>query len=249
MADISRETRRADLQRELRNAKARLARAERVIGNIKDELASMDGEDALDLIRSWRGVPDWSALLEAERGMHRYMLANFLLQRMGLSNSGIWSDTKQIAVSVGVPTSADPVLANAAVARRRAALETVVPFILPTHNTSACRFHVLGRGIEDFALILRLSPDLASVSLARLVFRSVEEEIQFATLGEALIHIQAEYPCYDVADEWRPNPDHAPGETGEALRRALTAFIEGCRSAGMPIEAAEVGSFPVVGAT
>jgi len=233
---IQRETRRSDLRRRLRNAAARKLRAEAEIEDVEGELAWMDEQEDLDLFRSWRGKPDWDALLKGKGTTCRYMLANYFAEWMGLRLLGLRTDTDQQAIGLSVPTSEDSALAGEVVERRRRAIEAIAPFIIPARTTSTIRFNVYGTNVDGFALELRLSRDLSDISLVKMQWGGVVEATPFATIGEALIHIQTTYPAGDVADEVGPQAEDAPGQTGDALRAALAAFLDGCRSAGMPLE-------------
>lgn len=240
MVDLIRETQRADLKRKLKNAKARLSRAEADVDSLEDELSWLDEQDALDLIRSWRGVPDWSVLLEAERGMSLYKLMDFMLDRLGFRSSGMWGDTKQVTLHFGIAAKDDPTEAAAYVARIRRTIEQIAPFVLP-HGDGLLWFGINGADTDNCALELRMSPDLKSVKIVRLHYGEIDEEQVFSGLGEALFHLQDKHPS-DDAFEWHQDPADAPGGTGEYLRLALSAFFDGCRSAGIPIEHAGFGA-------
>lgn len=231
----SRERRRRELERRLKNARARLNRAERDVEALEGELSELNEQDSLDLIRSWGGVPDWSVLLQPNRGMCLYMLAGFLLERIGLREPmGVSAATNQFGVTIGVAAKKDPGAAADYVNRIRQSIEMLVPFIRP-HEDGLLRFQVAGANIEDCALELRVSPDLATAKLVCLVFGRVVEEIAFdGGLGEALFYIQEMHPGYDVFEDPR-DPATAPGDSGEALRAAIEAFVEGARQAGRPV--------------
>lgn len=246
MADLLRETRRVDLQRKLKNAQARVARAERDVEDIEGELSTMAEEDAYDTIRSWRGVPNWPLLLQAEGATtSMYMLGQFMRERLGFMTSGMWGDTKQYAIHFGIASKDNPADAAAYVEKMRRNIEIILPYVTP-HKPDGLRwFGINGEDTDGCALTLRLSEDLGIIKLVREVHTTVTDELSFETLGEALFHLQEKHPSHD-AFEWLPSPADAPGGTGEALRYALTAFFEGCRTAGIPIEQAGFGSSPLL---
>jgi hypothetical protein len=233
--DLLRATKEADLRRRLRNAKERERRAKAEIDEIESELTWMAEQEMLDLIKSWRGVPDWSTLLISEQGMALYGLANFMLGRMGLWTSNMWSDTKQIGIAISVAAKEDAGEAVTQVANVREAIEKISPHVLPHDDDGRLWFIVNGESIENCAVELRVSPDLSDIHLVTLHFGQIIEDLPFSVLGEALYHIQTEYPGMDMFED-QTDPSHAPGYSGEMLRLALTAFIEGCRSAGLPID-------------
>lgn len=233
---MSRENERKDVERRLRNARVRLKRAKSDVEDLEGQLAVLDEEDALDLIKSWRGVPDWSALLRSETAIHLYMLKSFFLEKMGLSHRGKWTDIDQTVVSVGVADPKEPEAAVSYVSRIAAAIETVLPHFV-IHDDGLAWFNVHGRGIEGFALELRVAPDLSVVKILRLVYQRVKEEMVFDGLNDALFHLQGKHPASDAFED-PSDPAHAPGQSGQALREALSAFLEGCRSAGAPVDLA-----------
>jgi hypothetical protein len=163
-----------------------------------------------------------------------YMLSVFMLQRMGLDTGMTNPTIQQNVVSFRVPTSADPDRASAAVARRRRALEAILPSIR-TNDKGQVEFSVFGEGVDAFALSLCMTATGEAIELVRMEYGREVDRVPFDDLGEALTHIQLEYPGPDVDEEWVPDPAGAPGSTGEAQRRAIEAFVEGCRVAGKPI--------------
>jgi hypothetical protein len=179
-------------------------------------------------------VPEWRVLLVAEQGMALYGLMNFMLGRMGLWNSGMWSDTKQVTVTITVAPKDDLNDAVAQVAKIRESIEKIAPFVVP-HEDGRLWFTVHGDNIENCGVELRMLPDLSDVHLVTLHYGEIIEDLRFEVIAEALYHIQSEYPGQDWFED-RADPADAPGYSGEMLRMALTAFIEGCRSAGLPIE-------------
>lgn len=234
MTDLVRETRRTDLRRRLRNAKARKQRAEAEIDQIEADLDALEAVDTLALIRSWRGKLDWKALLEPNQGMHLFMLASFCLDRLGLTIGGIWTDTGHSVIRLSVPTSSDHELAAAVIRQRWNGIETIAPYIKPTEDGTR-RFMVFQS--DGDALVLHLSADLTVIRLSETAHPTMGDHQAFATIGEALLHIQTQHPGGDAAEWATPiDPLHYPGDSGVALREALTAYLDGCRSAGLPVE-------------
>ncbi|MAD35254.1 MAG: hypothetical protein CMO30_08910 [Tistrella sp.] len=235
-------TKRADLKRRLKNAKARLARAEADVRDLEGELEGLDHQETLATIQGWRGVPNWSLLLDSEwGGMARHMLCGFMLDRMGLCHGGSWSDTMQDVIAIGVYADSDPARAAEYVARLRASIEAVAPFVLP-HEDGMLWFAIDGEGMDGFALTMRTSPDLGIVRIDQMRHGHVDGSEHLATLGEALFHLQVAHPIGWNRFEDHRHPNEAPGESGDALREALIAFMEGCRTAGTPIELSNVGT-------
>lgn len=232
--DVLRESKRSELKRKLRNAKARLVRAEAAIDDIESELSWLEHDDTLDIIRSWRGAPNWSLLLNTTwGGMLRYMLCDFFLERMGFGHCGTWSDTGQDVITIGVHNPLDPTTASSYVSRLRKSIEAIAGFVQP-HEDGNLWFSIDGDNIEGFALTLRVSPDLLAVKIDRMHYGDVEDTEHFATLGEALFDLQQNYPVSRSRfDDYR-HPTDAPGDSGEALREALTAFLDGCRRENVP---------------
>ena len=240
MADIRRETQRADLRRKLRNARARLSRAEADVRDLEADLSWMGEQDDLDMIRSWRGVPDWSALLQTRDGMCLHMLRSFMLERLGFHSPMTWGDVGQAVLYFGVASKEDPAEGAAYVARIRRTIEQIAPFMLPHPSDGLLWFGISGDDTDNCGVELRIAPDLVSaVKISRLHSGVTMDEHTFSGLGEALFYIQDKHPSND-AFEARRDPADYGGYSGDCLRLALEAFFDGCRSAGIPVEGAGV---------
>lgn len=243
MSHLLRETRRTELNRRLRNAKARLARAESEIADIQGELDSLQELEALDLLRSWRGIVDWPALMRRHLPTSIYMLRGHLLDRMGLRSGFDWADIDEPMLSISVPAASDAGEATRHVERVRGAVEFMLPFMKP-HNDGRVWFTVIGEGLENYGIELRMTPDQSTVSLTRAMMGRVHSEEICDGLGDALVRIQSTWPGDPEISEGPVDPNAMPGETGQALRQAMRAFVEGCRGAGVPVSDNESFSTP-----
>lgn len=236
LMQANRRARRLDLTKALGRARARLRRAENEVQDLESELEHMRVEDDLEAIRSWRGRPDWHFLLDNDRTTPVYMLRQHFLERMSLDSGMSWADTNAPAVGLrmGAGTPENP--AEQQIEHVERSLEIIVPWLIP--RGGAVWINVYATDLTDRALSLVMAPDRTDVRLETMVLgRIIEEDrVVFSSLREALVHVQLEFPMHDhdpIAD-WR-RPEDAPGGTGDALRAALEAFVEGCRIAGAPL--------------
>jgi hypothetical protein len=218
----------------LRNAKSKLARAEREVEFVEGEIYALDEEENLATIRSWRGKPDWPAIMRSGVMTSTWMLRKAFLERMGFRIGNDWSDVDQCVVHVQVPAGTDPASSAAHVDRVRNSIEMLLPALVP-HADGLVWFGISGENIENCAMELKVSRDLTQVQVVTMRHQRAVEVVECAGLGDALYHIQSRYPTEDE-ESYVTDPATAPGDTGEALRRAVTAYVEGCRIAGMPIQ-------------
>ncbi len=227
---------RATLNRKLKQAERRRVAAEKAVADLSEKLDELNELDTLEVIRSWRGKPDWEYLLVGKRSTSSYALCDFMLERLGLRvGMGIRCDTGQRELCIAIADKGDAQLNSEHISQVRQGMAAIAPHIIPADD-GLVPFSIRGENIEDCAKSMLVSPSLEGPThIVTMHFGHELHRDVYSSLGEALLYVQVNHPAgYDVFEDMSRVEDH-PGYTGYYLAEAVKAYLDGCRSAGIPL--------------
>lgn len=177
----------AAIQRELKLVKRKENFATYAVNDLIDEIAQLE-------IESWGNNPNWRTLLQPDGGMTFYDALTYFLKKIGLRRWGMWADTKQYAVAIGI-NSGD----SSAVKRNAAAIRIISPHITK-HKDGLMWIHIFQSEAENCCWTLRFNEAKKQYFLVMEVHGYEETSLDFASLESALQHVKNYIWEEDVID-------------------------------------------------
>lgn len=184
---------RTKIKKRLAEHKEELRRVQRNVDRADEALSNVEYEIDIETIRSWGSTPDLAALLDGTRSMAFYQALVALAEQRGFHVMGQSYKTGQVGLHFGMDRAGIGGVERVAEAIRYFAVG------LKSVPGLGCCFGLVTQD-EDCAYELAYNKHSGCAVVVKMAFGREQARTDFATLEDALRHVEKHHWCENVID-------------------------------------------------